>query len=145
MHWQKQFWTAAQTTYMYINIDRKMKLVHILYKNPGKGKSCDLCQMFRWAYMMKLLQIISNKLSASSRLWFDTWKKCAKKIRGGGEGLSPPLTASGCDQSCQKFLMSCLFPFNNFSKMWVLGLLCGFRPILQGSNDDSIKKVIRED
>ena len=34
MHWQKQFWTAAQTTYIYINIDRKMKLVHILYKNP---------------------------------------------------------------------------------------------------------------
>ena len=25
---------AARTTYMYIYIDRKMKLVHILYKNP---------------------------------------------------------------------------------------------------------------
>ena len=69
-----------------------------------------------------------------------------KKKYGGGQGtVPPPLTASGCDQSCQKFLMSCLFPFNDFSKMWVLGLLCGFRPILQGSNDDSIKKVIRED
>ena len=97
LHWQKQFWTAAQTTYMYINIDRKMKLVHILYKNPctslllekERVAICVKCldEHIWWNYY-KLFQTNFLQVPDSDLIHE---KKCAKKIRGGGEGLPPPL------------------------------------------------------
>ena len=89
---------AARTTYMYIYIDRKMKLVHILYKNPcislllekERVVSYVKCLDEHINISLKLILIIGcsqislNKLSISSRLWFDTWKKCAKTKKYAG-------------------------------------------------------------
>ena len=101
MDFQRVFFASTKTimnchatckTYMYIYIDRKMKLVHILYKNPcislllekERVVSYVKCLDEHINISLKIILIIGcsqislNKLSISSRLWFDTWKKCAK-------------------------------------------------------------------
>ena len=75
-----------------------MKLVHILYKNPcislllekERVVSYVKCLDEHINISLKLILIIGcsqislNKLSLSSRLWFDTWKKCAKTKKYAG-------------------------------------------------------------
>ena len=88
----------AQLICTYTYIDRKMKLVHILYKNPcislllekERVVSYVKCLDEHINISLKLILIIGcsqislNKLSISSRLWFDTWKKCAKTKKYAG-------------------------------------------------------------
>ena len=95
LHRQKQLWTAARTTYMYIYIDETgshtlQKPMHTPPLEKERVVSYVKCLDEHINISLKLILIIGcsqislNKLSLSSRLWFDTWKKCAKTKKYAG-------------------------------------------------------------